>query len=50
MALAGFRNILVHDYLVVDPTKVYDALVHGRADLREFGYHIAEYLRRNADQ
>jgi uncharacterized protein YutE (UPF0331/DUF86 family) len=43
--LASFRNVLVHDYLVVDPAKVYDTLTQGRADLREFGRRIAAYLQ-----
>lgn len=42
--LAGFRNILVHDYLEVDPQIVHDILINGRADLREFGRQIALYL------
>lgn len=42
--LAGFRNILVHDYLEVDPLIVYDILQNGRADLREFGKQILLYL------
>jgi uncharacterized protein YutE (UPF0331/DUF86 family) len=44
--LAGFRNILVHAYLTVDPVRLYNNLIQGRADLREFGQHIAAYLRR----
>ena len=44
--LAGFRNILVHEYLVVDPVKVHDILIRGRADLMEFGRQIALYLER----
>nr|HID14929.1 DUF86 domain-containing protein [Anaerolineae bacterium] len=44
--IAGFRNILVHKYLAVDPTKLYDILIHGRADLQEFGQRITEYLQR----
>jgi uncharacterized protein YutE (UPF0331/DUF86 family) len=43
--LAGFRNILVHDYLVVDPVIVHDILINGRADLREFGKEITLYLQ-----
>lgn len=43
--LASFRNILVHDYLVVDPRRAYDVLVQGRADLREFSRHISAYLQ-----
>lgn len=45
-SIAGFRNILVHAYLAIDPAKVYDHLIQGRADLREFGKWIVEYLRR----
>ena len=43
--IAGFRNILVHEYLAVDPAKLYDHLTNGRADLREFGRRIVEYLQ-----
>ena len=42
---AGFRNILVHDYLVVDPAIVNDILMNGRSDMREFGRQIATYLQ-----
>ena len=44
--IAGFRNILVHEYLAVDPARLYENLIQGRADLREFGRQIAEYLER----
>ena len=44
--IAGFRNILVHEYLVVDPMKLYDILIHGRTDLQEFGQRIIAYLQR----
>lgn len=44
--LAGFRNILVHEYLVVDPLKLYDNLINGRADLREFGRYVSKYLQQ----
>jgi uncharacterized protein YutE (UPF0331/DUF86 family) len=44
--LAGFRNLLVHDYLAVDPEKVYGILISRRAELREFGRQIAEYLQK----
>jgi uncharacterized protein YutE (UPF0331/DUF86 family) len=44
--LAGFRNILVHDYLQVDPVIVHDLLVHGRDNLREFGKQITLYLQK----
>jgi uncharacterized protein YutE (UPF0331/DUF86 family) len=46
--IAGFRNILVHEYLVVDPAKLYDILIHGRTDLQEFGQRIVEYLQRTS--
>ena len=42
--LAGFRNMLVHDYLQFDASLVYDPLIDGRSDLREFGRQIALYL------
>jgi uncharacterized protein YutE (UPF0331/DUF86 family) len=44
--IAGFRNILVHEYLAVDPTKLYDILMNSRADLWEFGQGIIGYLQR----
>jgi len=44
--IAGFRNILVHEYLAVDPVRLYDNLIQSRADLREFGRNIAKYLER----
>jgi uncharacterized protein YutE (UPF0331/DUF86 family) len=44
--IAGFRNILVHEYLAVDPARLYDVLIHGRQDLQEFCERISEYLRR----
>jgi uncharacterized protein YutE (UPF0331/DUF86 family) len=44
--IAGFRNILVHEYLVIDPVKLYDMLIHGRTDLQEFGQRVVEYLQR----
>ncbi|MFQ6058747.1 MAG: DUF86 domain-containing protein [Anaerolineae bacterium] len=44
--MAGFRNILVHEYLTVDPTIVYDNLQHGLADFELFIEHIYDFLRR----
>jgi uncharacterized protein YutE (UPF0331/DUF86 family) len=43
--LASFRNILVHEYLAVDPARIHHALVHGRDDLREFGRQINAYIQ-----
>jgi uncharacterized protein YutE (UPF0331/DUF86 family) len=44
--LAGFRNILVHDYLDIDPGKVYDNL-QNLDDLTEFAGHIAKFLEKH---
>lgn len=46
--IAGFRNILVHDYLRIDHPKVYAALTQGLGDLEEFARHIQEWLDRKA--
>jgi uncharacterized protein YutE (UPF0331/DUF86 family) len=43
--IASFRNILVHDYLQVDPQIVYEYLIQGRADLREFAGQITKYIQ-----
>jgi uncharacterized protein YutE (UPF0331/DUF86 family) len=40
--LAGFRNVLVHEYAKVDPSEVYRNLREGLADFDQF----AEYVRR----
>ena len=44
--IAGFRNILVHEYLAVDPVKLYDTLIKGRKNLLRFSQRIVEYLQR----
>ncbi|MFQ5611926.1 MAG: DUF86 domain-containing protein [Anaerolineae bacterium] len=44
--LAGFRNILVHDYLKVDLKLVYGFLQNNLDDLRAFTAYIVEYLRQ----
>ncbi|MGD0949679.1 MAG: DUF86 domain-containing protein [Candidatus Binatia bacterium] len=43
--MPGFRNILVHDYLAVDPSMVWVMLHEGPAQFREFISHIAAHLR-----
>jgi uncharacterized protein YutE (UPF0331/DUF86 family) len=43
--MPGFRNILVHDYLAVDVTVVWDMLQTGPAQFREFIRHVAAHLR-----
>ena len=42
--IAKFRNVLVHEYLVVDPEKVYQFLQVGLDDFRAFMGYIMEYL------
>jgi uncharacterized protein YutE (UPF0331/DUF86 family) len=44
--MANFRNIVVHEYLTVDPARVYEHLQHGLNDFEQFIYYIYEYLRR----
>jgi uncharacterized protein YutE (UPF0331/DUF86 family) len=43
--MPGFRNVLVHDYLAVDPGIVWDMLHDGPAQFREFMSRIAAHLR-----
>jgi uncharacterized protein YutE (UPF0331/DUF86 family) len=43
--MPGFRNILVHDYLAVDPSIVWDMLQAGPAQFREFIQYVAAHLR-----
>lgn len=42
--MGGFRNILVHDYLKVDPRKVYDILKKQLPDLERFTRLMAKFL------
>lgn len=44
--MAGFRNIVVHRYLTVDPAQVYAHLQHGLDDFERFIVHIYEHLQR----
>jgi uncharacterized protein YutE (UPF0331/DUF86 family) len=44
--MASFRNIVVHQYLTVDPVRVYEHLQHGLGDFEQFIGYIYEYLRR----
>lgn len=43
--IAGFRNILIHEYLAVDPARVHHLLQTGLDDFRTFARHVAEYLK-----
>ena len=44
LAMAGFRNRLVHAYAGIDPELVCDYLQHDRADFGEFARQIAAFL------
>lgn len=43
--VAGFRNILVHEYLNVDRDLVYDYLHEGLAHLEAFASEVIQFLR-----
>ena len=45
LAMPGFRNILIHDYLAVDLSVVWQMLQTGPAQFREFMGLIARYLK-----
>lgn len=47
--MAGFRNILVHDYLDVDMAVVKRILDEQLDDFKEFGQHVERYMARDAD-
>ena len=42
--MAGFRNLLVHEYAEIDLAVVYRILRDGLADFEVFGQHIETYL------
>jgi uncharacterized protein YutE (UPF0331/DUF86 family) len=42
--LAGFRNILAHEYLAIDWEEVYANLM-GLEDLERFANHVRAWLR-----
>lgn len=44
--LTGFRNVLVHEYLTVDPLIVHKALRHGLEDLKAFIVYITDFLKQ----
>ncbi|MHB1420673.1 MAG: type VII toxin-antitoxin system HepT family RNase toxin [Bacillota bacterium] len=45
--MVRFRNILVHDYLEINPTVVYGILTRSLQDLDEFARAIVKWLERN---
>jgi uncharacterized protein YutE (UPF0331/DUF86 family) len=46
--LGGFRNVLVHGYLGIDPEKVYAALQRSVQDFTDFEAEILTWLDRRA--
>lgn len=42
--IAGFRNVLVHAYLDVDPARVHELLTTRLEDFEEFASHIERHL------
>ncbi|OGC42406.1 hypothetical protein A2Y85_07490 [candidate division WOR-3 bacterium RBG_13_43_14] len=42
--MVNFRNILVHDYLEIDPDQVYDLLQNDLPDFDEFARAILTYI------
>lgn len=44
--LGGFRNILVHGYLTIDSTRVYEALQRSAVDFTDFEAAILAWLDR----
>ena len=43
--VAGFRNILVHDYVKIDYKQVIDKLHHRLGDFERFSQQVAKYLK-----
>lgn len=44
--MVGFRNVVIHEYLMVDPVIVYRVLQTGLAEFDQFARYIEDYLRR----
>jgi uncharacterized protein YutE (UPF0331/DUF86 family) len=44
--MIGFRNVVVHEYLTVDPAIVYGVLQNGLGEFEMFARYVEEYLRR----
>lgn len=46
--VAGFRNVLVHGYLVADPARVHGLLNAGLDDFVEFARYVEVYLEEGS--
>lgn len=44
--MVSFRNILVHNYLYIDPVQVYDLLQNRLSDFNNFAKAIVKYLEK----
>ncbi|HWT78332.1 MAG TPA: DUF86 domain-containing protein [Candidatus Acidoferrum sp.] len=44
--LAGFRNVLIHEYAKVDPSEVYRNLRDGLADFDRFAEYVRFFLEK----
>ncbi|MBI4653683.1 MAG: DUF86 domain-containing protein [Nitrospirae bacterium] len=44
--IAGFRNILIHEYTRIDYELLYNYLLNRLDDLREFALYISSYLEK----
>lgn len=42
--MAGFRNILVHDYLDLDRNQEYEIIINNLQDIREFMKVVVDYI------
>lgn len=45
--MAGFRNILVHEYLEIDLREVYNILQNGLDDFERFAAYVIAFIKRN---
>lgn len=44
--MAGLRNILVHEYGIIDIKKIYDILQNNLGDFEDFIFYIKKYLEK----
>lgn len=49
MQAKGFRNILVHEYVDIDPEKMLKNLHNGLPDLRAFTVSMAKWMEENTE-
>jgi uncharacterized protein YutE (UPF0331/DUF86 family) len=47
--MAGLRNILVHEYLRIDPNKLHDFMQNRLADFTGFMAYVQDYLDKRID-